>query len=218
MNPDNQHPLQNRVQPDGEIVSTEARGLLFGNRGGRIHDPETHTLFPARRWASRQWICCILAFKERQRTIMGPGTYTELFFLDEVTALSAGHRPCFECRRADATAFAECWRVARGLAGRPRAKEMDQILHAERLQGRSKRTHELAWNELPDGSIVRHKNRFWAKHEGRALEWTLEGYRRPAPDQVINNTTLVTVLTPPTVLGILRAGYLPRWHPSAPAN
>jgi len=102
-------PLQNRVTPFGDLVATPVRGTLMGNRGGRIHKDD-RVLGP-RRWASRQWICCVLAFRGRHRRVWGDG-YTELFFLDEPTALAAGHRPCFECRRQDAIAFAACWRRA----------------------------------------------------------------------------------------------------------
>ena len=82
-------PLQNRVTPFGEIIADPARGMFMGNRGGAIHDPATKTL-TGRRWASRQWIICVLEFKGRQRELMGKGSYTELFFLDEATALAAG--------------------------------------------------------------------------------------------------------------------------------
>src|SRR5437763_8223894 len=100
-------PLQNRVDPFGELVVSPARGLFMGNRGGRFH---THAqTLTARRWVSRQWICCVLAFKGRHRDVWGR-FYTELFFLDEPTALAAGHRPCFECRRRDAEVFADHWR------------------------------------------------------------------------------------------------------------
>src|SRR6476646_11713537 len=96
-------PLQNRVDPFGELFAAPARGLFMGNRGGRIHtDDRTLT---KRRWASRQWICCVLDFKNRQRDVWGR-YYTELFFLDEVTAFAAGHWPCFECSRRDAELFA----------------------------------------------------------------------------------------------------------------
>src|ERR1700733_7595293 len=119
-------PLQNRVSPSGDLIAVPARGLFLGNRGGRIHtDARTLT---ARRWASRQWICCVLEFRGRQRHVWGR-FYTELFFLDEPTAFAAGHRPCFECRRADALAFADAWRVARKLPERPRAEHMDDVLH-----------------------------------------------------------------------------------------
>src|ERR1700744_3460792 len=121
-------PLQNRVDPFGELKVTSTRGTLFGNRGGRFHtDARTLT---KRRWASRQWICCVLDFKGRQREVWGR-YYTELFFLDEPTALAAGHRPCFECRRKDAEAFAEAWRITRKLPARPYADEMDAVLHQE---------------------------------------------------------------------------------------
>src|SRR5579863_331742 len=143
--------LQNRVDPFGELDAVAARGTLFGNRGGRFHtDAKTLTL---RRWASRQWICCVLDFKGRQRDVWGR-YYTELFFLDEPTALAAGHRPCFECRRKEAMAFAEGWQVAKNLRSRPTAGEMDEALHCERLDGRAKRRHRRNIAELPDGAFV----------------------------------------------------------------
>ena len=95
--------LQNRVTPFGDLTIAPARGLLMGNRGGRLHDARRQ--WGARRWASKQWICCKLDFNNRHRTVWG-NSYSELFFLDEVTAFAAGHRPCFECRRKDALAFA----------------------------------------------------------------------------------------------------------------
>ena len=144
-------PLQNRVTPFGELLAVPTRGTLFGNRGGRFHtDAKTLT---ARRWASRQWICCVLDFKGRQRDVWGR-FYTELFFLDEPTALAAGHRPCFECRRKDAQIFAEHWRAAHRLRRRPYAVEMDEVLHRERLQERAKRLHRRNIDGLPDGAFV----------------------------------------------------------------
>ena len=109
-------PLQNRVSPFGELCAFSARGLFMGNRGGRFHTDAKKVT--ARRWASRQWICCVLEFKGRRRDVWGR-SYTELFFLDEPTAFAAGHRPCFECRRRDAEAFAEKWREARRLRRPP---------------------------------------------------------------------------------------------------
>ncbi len=130
-------PLQNRVDPWGELVAVSARGLLMGNRGGRIHDSEQK--LGHRRWASRRWIACEMSFKGRRRTIWGD-SYTELFFLDEVTALAAGHRPCFECRRTEAKAF---------VAGRP-LDAFDRQLHAERTG--EKPVVLLAGQ--PDGAMV----------------------------------------------------------------
>ena len=96
-------PLQNRVTPYGDIIAVSARGTLMGNRG-RLHDAIGRVV---RRQVSSYsaWVTCLLAFKGRRRTVMAPGRYTELFFLDEATALSAGHRPCGECRRADYRRF-----------------------------------------------------------------------------------------------------------------
>ena len=123
----------------------------MGNRGGRFHtDAKTLT---ARRWASRQWICCVLNFKGRRREVWGR-SYTELFFLDEPTALAAGHRPCFECRRKDAQAFAEKWREVHQYRKPPYAAEMDNVLHAERLRGRVKRLHRRNIDELPDAAFI----------------------------------------------------------------
>jgi hypothetical protein len=196
--------LQNRVDPFGEIVAVAARGTLMGNRGGHFHRAD-RTL-GTRRWASRQWICCVLDFKNRRRDVMGVG-YTELFFLDEVTALAAGHRPCFECRRREALAFAECWS-----APRPSAPEMDAVLHAQRLDGGAKKRHRLPLEALPDGAMIAVDGTGFAVKNGRLLQWSPKGYaaRRERPDGVIAD-----VLTPPAILAVLRAGYPPRWHETA---
>ena len=202
-------PLQNRVNPFGELFASPARGTLFGNRGGRFHtDAKTLT---ARRWASRRWICCVLEFKNRRRDVWGR-YYTELFFLDEPTALAAGHRPCFECRRQDAEAFAEAWRKARHLSARPYADEMDIVLHEERLAGRAKRLHRRNIDTLPDAAFVLLDGTPFAVHGDALLRWTPKSYdaRKPRPGDVT-----VDVLTPPAILAVLSHGYRPRWHPSA---
>jgi hypothetical protein len=202
-------PLQNRVTPFGELIAVPARGTLFGNRGGRFHtDAKTLT---ARRWASRQWICCVLDFKGRQRDVWGR-FYTELFFLDEPTALAAGHRPCFECRREDAEAFAEYWRAVHRLRRRPYAFAMDEVLHRERLRGRTKRLHRRHIDALPDGAFVALGEEAFAVRGDRILRWTPQGYDAAKP-RLRGGT--VDVLTPPAILAVLAAGYEPRWHPSA---
>lgn len=202
-------PLANRVTPFGDLVANPARGLLMGNRGGRIHD--TARRLTARRWASKQWICCALDFKGRHRQVWGDG-YTELFFLDEVTAFAAGHRPCFECRRADANAFADAWQG--GCGRRLRAPEMDAVLHSERLDGREKRTHRHAIAGLPDGAMVAIEGAAFAVSGDRLLCWSPVGYTgsRPRPA-----STDVELLTPPSTVAALASGYVPRWHPSAAA-
>jgi hypothetical protein len=200
-------PLQNRVTPFGDLLADPARGLFMGNRGGRIHDEERRLL--PRRWASKQWICCALAFRGRHRTVWSAG-YTELFFLDEVTALSAGHRPCFECRRADAIRFTQAWERAYGQ--RRRAAEMDAILHAERLEGRDKRTHRRKIADLPDGAMIATGGAAYAVRGEALLRWSAHGYATPVARP--RNVEAV-VLTPPAMVAILGAGYSPQWHESA---
>jgi hypothetical protein len=202
-------PLQNRVTPFGELFATAARGTFMGNRGGRFHsDAKTLTV---RRWASRQWICCVLDFKGRQRNVWGR-YYTELFFLDEPTALAAGHRPCFECRRKEAQAFATGWQGARGLSVPPKAGEMDDLLHAERLQGRAKRMHRCGVDALPNGAFIALEEGAFAVRGDALLRWTPQGYgeRRRRP-----RGTNLDVLTPPAILAVLSRGYQPHWHSSA---
>ena len=208
-------PLQNRVTPFGEIIADPARGTFFGNRGGRIHNPATKTL-TKRRWASRQWIICVLEFKNRQRQVMG-NSYTELFFLDEVTALAAGHRPCFECRRAAAKAFFAANHAFNAMypesmyADRPmRAPDMDMILHIERTSTDEK--IPLVPSECPDGTVFELDGAAWAVRDGQLLHWTPAGYDRAIPVKGIGSHR---VLTPMTTMCILQHGYEPTWHESA---
>lgn len=205
-------PLPNRVDPFGAIHAVAARGTLFGNRGGRFHRQD-RTLGP-RPWASRQWICCVLDFKGRRRApLMGEG-YTELFFLDEVTALASGHRPCFECRRADANRFAAAWARARGLTAPPKAPAMDAALHGERLDGRAKRTWLASAADLPDGTMIAIEGRALALRGVQALPWSFDGYRPAVP----RPAGAVAVLTPPTIVDVLREGFAPAWHGSVQAQ
>jgi hypothetical protein len=193
-------PLQNRVAPDGTLHAVPERGLLMGNRGGRLHRSD-RTLAPAR-WRSRAWIACLTEFHGRHREVMGAG-YTELFFLDEATALAAGHRPCFECRHADATAFASAWG-----SPTPRAGEMDRVLHAERLAP----PERVPWRNLPPGAIFAAVDAFFLKTEAGALTWSFAGYH-PAPD--LAPDAVVAALTPAHVRAALTAGYRPALHPTA---
>lgn len=200
-------PLQNRVDPFGDLIATSARGTMYGNRGGKFHrDDQT---LGARRWASRQWICCVLSFKGRRRKVWGPG-YTALFFLDEVTALAAGHRPCFECRRTDAKSFAEKWAQTKG-SDFPYVDEMDRVLQAERLDGRAKRTHEMPLESLPDGAFVARDGIAYAVRGAHLLRWSDRGYA----ETIARPLGRASVLTPPSIVAVLRADYRPQWHPSA---
>ena len=232
-------PLQNRVTPFGELTITSARGLMMGNRGGRIHG--VGRKLGARRWASKQWICCVLSFKGRQRDVWGR-SYTELFFLDEVTSFAGGHRPCFECRRQDAMVFAELFEsgqphsvhsreignpvppttVSAALGPRLRGDErrmkrvsasmMDAVLHAERLDGKAKRLNRRAIDDLPDGAMIVRDGKAFAVRGTKLLRWTPSGYDDTQPRPASLN---VDVLTPPSILTVLENGYAPLWHKSA---
>ncbi|MFC5506507.1 MULTISPECIES: hypothetical protein [Hyphomicrobiales] len=202
-------PLPNRVAPDGGLLAVPARGLLMGNRGGRFHDPQTRAL-PRRIQASRQWICCVLFFRNRLRQVWGRG-YTELFFCDEVTALAAGHRPCMECRRKDALAYRAALVQGLGLHETPLFPEIDRLLDDERRDGRAKRLHRLPAETLPDGAMIAEEGRFLALRADAALLWSPDGY----VGQQLRPAGPVSVLTPPASLAALSWGYSPLWHPSA---
>ena len=202
-------PLQNRVTPTGDIIATPHRGLFTGNRG-IIHDPATKTLL-TRRWASQAWLTCVCEFRGRRREVMGGRSWTELFFLDEATALAAGHRPCFFCRRDDAIRFRAAWEEGNGVA-RVRARDIDAVLHRERLSGGKKRLHPstMPLEELPDGAMVQQGTESFLMVRGRALLWSPAGYR-----QASNAPQDAMLLTPPSTVRALGAGYQPLLHPSA---
>jgi len=198
--------------PTGEIVSISSRGDFMGNRGGRIHDVVSQRLHPTRRWSSKQWICCKTDFNQRQRQVMG-NSYTELFFLDEPTALSAGHRPCFECRRQDFLDFAECWRKAKRHRKRPTAAQMDHELHENRLVDRQKLIKRVFWNDLPNGAIIAHGGGAIAKYKELPIKWGTSGYESILDVSLVQDQ-LVSCLTPEITLCVLKSGYKPIWHDS----
>lgn len=205
-------PLQNRVTPEGEIIADSARGMFMGNRGILHNAGQT---LGKKRWTHQGWVTCALSFGERKRTLMAPGRYTELFFLDEAVSLAAGHRPCGECRKADLQRFRQSWEKA--YSDKPtNITRIDRQLHKARVdpRTRSQIRYEASINELPDGVFV------YLINEGRPcltqgpllLPYSPAGYGIPIP-RPSNETVLV--LTPrPSVL-VLAAGYRPRIHPTA---
>jgi hypothetical protein len=200
-------PLQNRVTPFGEIVAIEQRGLFMGNRG-IIHDPSTRTLL-ARRWTNKAWIICVCEFRGKKREVMSRRSWTELFFLDEAVALAAGHRPCYYCRRTAALAFAAAWARAHRLK-RVGASDMDEALHAQRLQNGAQRIHALrgAPAELPDGAMVVLSGEAYVMARGLACRWSYSGYDAPRTLRRADG-----LLTPPSTVATLRAGYDCTLHP-----
>ena len=205
-------PRQNRVTPFGELIATESRGTLMGNRGC-LHDNQQHI---RRAFACKRWIACVLEFRGRHRAIMTPRRYTELFFLDEATALAAGHRPCAECQHARYRLFREIWAAANPdllIAPSPPADEIDSVLHSERLDGeRRKRTFISSVSELPSGVLVASEGRPYLVLEQWLIRWEPGGYshRIPKPSDV-----LFRVLTPESIVRALAEGYPVMIHPSA---
>lgn len=205
-------PLQNRVDPFGSIHAVSARGAMMGNRGGRIHDPASKTI--NRRYASRRWIACVCEFKNRRLEVMGKG-YTMLFFLDEVTAFAAGHRPCAECRRPDFIRFQQSWQSAFGLEAASKADEMDEVLHRERGvsgAGGAEIGHD-ALRRLPDGAMIEVGGKAYGIRGGKALEWSFEGYGAPTP--ISSHRGSLRLLTPPSIVKVFKTGYRAGWHSSA---
>jgi hypothetical protein len=203
-------PLQNRVTPFGELVAEPGRGLVYGNRGC-LHDDAGRV---RRHHNGRRWIACRLRFRGWHRhPLLQPGRFTELFFLDEATAFAAGHRPCALCRREDYDRFGAMWHKLH--PGQRGADAIDAQLHGERLEGRAQRHHEARLDDLPDGAFVVHDGEACLLAGDTLLVWSAAGYlarsRAPARERA-------RVITPPSLLAILRAGWepvVPLLHPSA---
>ena len=203
-------PLQNRVDPGGEMFRTHARGTMMGNRGGVIHNSDREI---TRRFRSRRWITCVLEFRGRHRIVMSERRYTELFFLDEAVAFAAGHRPCAECRHERFNAFKEAWRRSTGQVMLPYADEMDLELHPARIGNQGEKvTYEAELGSLPDGCFVRFEGRAYLVQEGALLLWTPEGYTRR---EAVKKDLVATVLTPKPIVECFRQGYKPNIHESA---
>jgi hypothetical protein len=187
----------------------------MGNRGV-LHDAEGHI---KRAWQVKRWLVCVLEFRGRKRTVMTPNSYTELFFLDEATALAAGHRPCAECRHDRFLDFCKAWQMAHpkdGNSQRPTAAQIDDRLHAERLTpDRSNRCFSESVDDLPDGVFVRVEA--WGAKEfliwgDSLLAWSPGGYQEHRPRQ---RGKRAWVVTPSSTVEAIRAGYFPVVHASA---
>lgn len=207
--------LQNRVNPFGEIFRTPARGSLMGNRGV-IHNDRQEIVRP---WRLKAWIACVLEFKGRWRKVMTPDRWTELFFFDEATAFAAGHRPCFECRRADAVRFKQAWLTGNpqyGFNEKTPIASIDDVLHGERVaKNGSKLRYQEKFELLPNGSFIEMNGAAWLVWDSLIYQWTPEGYRAgvPGPEGygagVPGPAGMVRVLTPRSVVRAFRAGYVP---------
>jgi len=188
-------PKQRRVvDPCGELIFTEDRGTMMGNRG-ILHNAAGQI---EKKFAHRNWVCCLTHFP---RVLAEPRKYTKLFFLDEATALAAGHRPCGTCRRMDYDAFFAAWGRAHGR--RPVAKDMDDQLHRERIAPRPQRPLD----SLPPGAMIEWDGAPYLVRPDSLWLWTPGGYTtrlgRPAGQTV-------RLLTPVSIVNTLAAGYVPK--------
>lgn len=206
-------PARVRVTPFGGLLAVSSRGLLMGNRGC-LHDEAGEVIRETTSY--KGWVTCLLAFNDRKRSLRQPGRYTELFFLDEATALAAGHRPCGTCRRHALGRFLDC--IAEGLALPQREKPgaVDLRLHAERLDGRAFRRGKPArLTDLPSGVVVTRSaepSRAWLWFGGQLRPWRPDGYGEVECGELPADTLL---LTPPSIAAALRVGYEPLIHETA---
>jgi hypothetical protein len=205
-------PFPNRVDPWGRLHAVAARGTFLGNRG-ILHNRNKEIVA---QWKTKAWITCRLVWKGRRRAIMTPGSYTELFFLDEATAFSAGHRPCAECRRERFREFKTRWIAANSemvIAPEPSAALIDKMLHSQRVRkGGMKVTYEAELGTLPDGTMIEHGGAAYLIWEKRLWQWSFAGYVERKESS--SPQRRVRVLTPASLVNMFRAGFRPQVHDS----
>lgn len=198
---------RNRVRPDGTLVATPERGTCWGNRGALL-DARGEL---ARHSRGRAWVVCVLELRGRHRTQWQPGRLTELYFLDEATALAAGHRPCGQCRHGAHRDFLSAWSRAHP-EDPPGTAAVDARLHQDRLAAPGvHRTWTADLADLPGGTVVALAGEPWLVGPEHLQAWHPGGYRRlqrhPRGE--------VAVLTPRSTVDTIAAGYVPALHPSA---
>ena len=199
-------PLQNRVNPWGSLIATDARGTLLGNRG-ILHNDAKEIVSP---WKHNAWVTCQLSFKGWKREIFSPGNYSELFFLDEATAFSAGHRPCGMCRRERFNEFKAAWQTANLDSDQLHSKaEIDKRLHAERaIRGGKKVTYTAEFKSLPDGTFIDYQGQAHLCWKGALKQWFPEGYSETSV--LLGEDEMVTVLTPRSIVKMYSNGFVPQ--------
>lgn len=206
-------PLQNRVNPFGQLEAVSARGGWLGNRG-ILHNERRKIVT---QWRSKAWITCVLHYRGVHRKVFSPHTWSELFFLDEATAFAAGHRPCAYCRRARYSEFKRAWLAANpGLVHslHPRATDIDAQLHAERVApGGGKQTFRARMGKLPPGTFIALDSAAFLLWKDRLYPWSHFGYGRPVPLPPADSE--VTVLTPRSVVAMFRGDLQPQVDASA---
>lgn len=208
--------LRNRVDPWGRLNEHASKaGTVMGNRG-ILHDAEQRVI---KRWTTTAWVACDPKFRGKSRKpLFSPNRYSELFFLDEATALSAGHRPCAYCQRGKFDVFKALW--ARSAeppldSATLRIKAVDAELHGQRVsKGVEKVTYQAQVASLPEGTMIEVDGDAFLLHRGRRWRWSFQGYE---PVDPLPPATRVRVLTPKGIVRVYSAGYQPDVHVSAGA-
>lgn len=204
--------LQNRVNPYGELEAVKSRGAWMGNRG-ILHNENKEIVAP---WRHKNWVICQLSFKGHKRTLFGDRTYSELFFLDEATALAAGHRPCFTCRRERYREFKDLWAHANAALLEMHDLSINQIdsqLHQERaIRGGGKMSFTAEIETLPSGTMMNWEGRAHLLWDKKLYPWTHSGYG--SGKECRPEVTLVEVLTPKSIVEMYRVGFTPEVHPT----
>lgn len=208
-------PLRNRVDPSGKLHAISARGTLMGNRGNLCSPGEEGPQITA--YANgRRWIICVTHYQYEVLPLATLRNNTQLFFLDEATALAAGHRPCARCRREAYQSFQDAWARAHPEQSKPDANAMDSALHQERnLAADQNRTHAMPLAQVPDGSVVRWQHQPALVYGGWLQHWSFAGYSAVQKLSKTAAASEVPVLTPASTVAVLAAGYPPQIHPTA---
>ncbi len=206
-------PLQNRVNPFGQIIESAGRGTIMGNRGVIHRDKKI-----VRNFKTKHWITCSIHYKNARRTMMTNNRWTELFFLDEATAFSAGHRPCAYCRNKDFKLFKKLWIEANADSYNLTdfaISKIDDILHQERMSEKGeKRTYKSALKHLPDAVMVQtdDSDQCYLYCNHFLLKWSEHGYTEMMK---ADGNKVVTVLTPKSMVNVFKLGYSCDIHPGA---
>ncbi len=185
----------------------------MGNRG-ILHDDANQIVRP---WQHKRWVACELEFNNIKRPRpFSPSNYSELFFLDEVTAFAAGHRPCAYCQKERHLNFKEKWltaNVAAELRSTTSMDDVDKVLHAERcVRGGRKTTFVAVLGDLPKGTMFEFQAAAFLVSAAGYLPWSFDGY---GPAKRIDSATAVSVLTPASIVRAFEQGFVAVPHPSA---
>ena len=203
--------LQNRVDPWGNLQRHPSKSAtLMGNRG-ILHDEDKKIL---KLWGHSNWVSCVTNYKNIKRAVFSANNYSELFFLDEVTAFAAGHRPCGGCQNQRYKQFKKAWLSANHADQLLPIKTLDKIIHSDRLNtDNKKKTFQAKISDLPIGTMFEYEGKAIAIFKGNHyLVWSFDGYKNMIQ---LSPDLLVKVLTPYSFVQAFHHGFIAEFHYSA---